>query len=36
MLSQLVFSGIESAALFGGAAFAMDYCFKKGFISKFE
>lgn len=35
MIGQGVFAGIESAALFGGTAFAIDYCFRKGFITKF-
>lgn len=35
-LSQAALSGVESAALFGGAALAMDYCFSRGIISKFR
>jgi hypothetical protein len=35
MIKQGVFSGVESVALFGGAALAMEYCFRKGYISKF-
>lgn len=35
MIQQGALSGIESAALFGGAALAMEYCFRKGYISKF-
>ena len=35
MIQQGVFAGIESVAIFGGAAAAMEYCFRKGFISKF-
>lgn len=35
MINQGLLSGVESAALFGGAALAMEYAFKKGFISKF-
>lgn len=36
MLSQALFSGVESAALFGAAAAAMDYCFYRNIISKFR
>ena len=36
MLQQASLSGLESAALFGGAALAMDYAFEKGFIGKFR
>ena len=36
MIQQGILSGVESAALFGAAAVAMDYCFQKGFISKFR
>ena len=36
MLQQLVFSGVESAALFGATAAAMDYCYTKGYISRFK
>ena len=35
MIQQGAWSGLESVALFGAAALAMDYCFQKGFISKF-
>mmetsp|Transcript_19019 Transcript_19019/g.29292 ORF Transcript_19019/g.29292 Transcript_19019/m.29292 type:complete len:231 (+) Transcript_19019:57-749(+) len=35
MIQQAGWNGAESVALFGAAAFAMDYCFKKSFISKF-
>eukprot|EP00548_Thalassiothrix_antarctica_P003056 CAMPEP_0194147172 /NCGR_PEP_ID=MMETSP0152-20130528/22564_1 /TAXON_ID=1049557 /ORGANISM="Thalassiothrix antarctica, Strain L6-D1" /LENGTH=233 /DNA_ID=CAMNT_0038847875 /DNA_START=28 /DNA_END=729 /DNA_ORIENTATION=+ len=35
MLNQAAFNGLESQLLFGGAAMAMDSCFKKGWISKF-
>lgn len=36
MLQQTVFSGLESVALFGGAAFAMEYCYKNKYLSRFE
>jgi len=36
MLSQVAWSGIESAALFGVAAAAMDYSFSRGIVSKFR
>ena len=36
MISQGVFAGVESVALFGGAAFAMQYCFQRGFIGKMK
>ena len=36
MLQQLLFSGVESAALFGATAAAMDYCYTKGYISRFK
>jgi hypothetical protein len=35
MVQQAVNSGIESAVMFGAAAAAMDYCFRKGYISHF-
>jgi hypothetical protein len=35
MMQQGVLSGIESVALFGTAAVAMEHCFCKGYISKF-
>jgi hypothetical protein len=35
MLFSLALGGAESAVLFLAAASAMDYCFEKGFISKF-
>ena len=35
MIQQGISSGLESVALFGAAAYAMDYCFQKGYISKF-
>mmetsp|Transcript_19558 Transcript_19558/g.23970 ORF Transcript_19558/g.23970 Transcript_19558/m.23970 type:complete len:241 (+) Transcript_19558:64-786(+) len=35
MLNQAFLTGIESIALFGGAAYAMDFCFNKKLISKF-
>ena len=35
MLQQLVLNGLESVALFGGAALAMEYAYSKKFISKF-
>jgi len=36
MLQQAAFSGLESAAMFGAAAYAMEYCYKKGYISRFK
>lgn len=35
MIQQLVLNGLESAALFGGAAVAMEYAYSKKWISKF-
>ena len=35
MLAQLGLNGLESVALFGGAALAMEYAYKKKWISKF-
>ena len=35
MLQQLVLNGLESVALFGGAALAMEYAYSKRWISKF-
>lgn len=35
MIQQGVLSGIESVALFGAAAVAMEFCFRRGYISKF-
>lgn len=35
MIQQLALNGLESAALFGGAALAMEFAYKKGFIGKF-
>lgn len=35
MIQEGLWSGLESVALFGCAAYAMDYCFQKGYISKF-
>lgn len=35
MIQQGVLNGAESVALFGAAAYAMDYCFEKKYISKF-
>ena len=35
MLQQLAFNGLESVALFGGAALAMEIAYKKGLIGKF-
>ena len=35
MVQQGILSGIESVALFGVAGVAMEYCFRKGYISKF-
>ena len=36
MLSQAGLSGVESAAMFGAAAAAMEYCFYRKIISKFR
>jgi hypothetical protein len=36
MIQQGTWSGLESVALFGAAALAMDHCFQKGWISKFS
>lgn len=36
MINQGLLSGVESAALFGGAALAMEFAFDKGFIGKFR
>lgn len=36
MSQQALFSGLESLFLFGAAASAMDYCYKKGFISRYK
>merc|ERR1712176_506702 len=36
MLTQAALTGIESAILFGAASLAMELCFSKGWISKFE
>lgn len=36
MLSQAFYTGIESVALFGAAAAAMEYCFYRNIISKFR
>jgi hypothetical protein len=36
MISQVGWGGAESAALFGVAALAMDYCFKRDIIKKFS
>mmetsp|Transcript_18086 Transcript_18086/g.40908 ORF Transcript_18086/g.40908 Transcript_18086/m.40908 type:complete len:90 (+) Transcript_18086:87-356(+) len=35
MISQLVFNGLESVALFGGAAAAMELAYSKKWLSKF-
>mmetsp|Transcript_25518 Transcript_25518/g.43259 ORF Transcript_25518/g.43259 Transcript_25518/m.43259 type:complete len:207 (+) Transcript_25518:76-696(+) len=35
MIQQLALNGLESAALFGAAAVAMEFAYKKEFISKF-
>lgn len=35
MIQEGLWSGLESVALFGSAAYAMNYCFQKGYISKF-
>lgn len=34
MLGQACFSGLESIALFGSVAYAMEYCYKKDWISR--
>ena len=36
MLTETALNGIESAAMFGAAAVAMEYCFNNNFISKFR
>ena len=36
MISQGTFAGIESIALFGVSAHAIEYCFRRGFISKMK
>lgn len=36
MLQQALFSGLESIFLFGAAAAAMEYCYKKGYITRFK
>ena len=35
MIQQLALNGLESAALFGGAAAAMEYAYSKKWIGKF-
>lgn len=34
MLGQVILSGLESVALFGSAAYAMEYCFQKQWIKR--
>jgi hypothetical protein len=36
MLTQAGITGVESGVLFGAAALTMDFCFQKGWISKFK
>ena len=36
MLTQVAINGVESAALFGVTAAAVEYCFRRDFISKFK
>jgi hypothetical protein len=36
MMGQAVFSGIESLALFGSVAYAMEYCYTKEWISRLD
>jgi hypothetical protein len=36
MLGQAVYSGIESVALFGSVAYAMEYCYTKEWISRLD
>jgi hypothetical protein len=36
LLGQVAINGIESAVLFGAASSAIEYCFQRGFISKFK
>ena len=36
MLTETALNGIESAALFGAAAVAMEFCFNHNLISKFR
>jgi len=36
MLQQAAFSGLESAVMFGATAAAMNYCYKRRIISRFE
>jgi hypothetical protein len=36
MLQQALFSGLESIFLFGAAAAVMEYCYKKGYITRFR
>lgn len=35
MIGQLIYNGMESVALFGGAAFAMELAYRLGWITKF-
>lgn len=36
MITQVAFNGLESVALFGGVAAAMDWSFDRGILSKFR
>ncbi len=36
MINQLVGSGLESVVMFGAAAFAVEYCYEKNYISRFR
>jgi hypothetical protein len=36
MTQQALFSGLESVILFGAAAAAMEYCYRRGLISRFK
>mmetsp|Transcript_6098 Transcript_6098/g.7087 ORF Transcript_6098/g.7087 Transcript_6098/m.7087 type:complete len:226 (-) Transcript_6098:119-796(-) len=36
MIQQAAFSGLESAVMFGATAAAMEYCYKRRIISRFE
>ena len=35
MISQVIYNGMESIALFGGAAYAMEIAYEKGWITKY-
>lgn len=35
MIGQLIYNGLESVALFGGAAFAMELAYRLGWVTKF-